>query len=126
MIGRQFGRGECAKMVQVGVQRASQGRAVEDQSDSGMTPAMDSPRVAFGLAKPAFQVQIVSRQFIDRAQKQPRQKAGHQSGQVLDERILLLGEALAELLKLMATVLLRALSRIKRIGHGLDLRHLRP
>jgi hypothetical protein len=91
-----------------------------------MTPAMDSPLVAFGLAKPSFQVQIVSRQFIDRAPKQPRQKAGHQSHQVLGERVLLLGEALAEFLKVTATVLWRALGRIERIGNGLDLLHLRP
>ena len=91
-----------------------------------MTPAMDSPLVAFGLAKPSFQVQIVSRQFIDWALKQPRQKAGHQSHQVLGERVWLLGEVLAKFLKLAATILLRALSRIKRIGNGLDLLHLRP
>jgi len=93
-------------MVQVGVQRASQSRAPMDQSDSGMTSAVDSPLVAFGLAKPSFQVQIVSRQFIDRAEKQPRQKAGRQFHQVLGERVLLLGEALAKFLKRTATVLL--------------------
>lgn len=93
-------------MVQVGVQCASQGRALVDQSHPCMTPAMDSPLVAFGLAKPSFQVQIVSRQFINRAQKQPRQKAGHQSRHVLGERVMSLGEGLLELLKLTATVLL--------------------
>ena len=91
-------------MVQVSVQRASQGRALVDQSDPRMMPAVDSPLVAFGLAKPPFQIQIVSRQFIDRTQKQPRQKAGHQPHQVLGERILLLGEALAKFLELTATV----------------------
>jgi len=55
-----------------------------------MTPSMDSPLVAFGLAEPAFQIQIVSWQFIDWAQKQPRQKAGHQFRHVLRERVLLL------------------------------------
>lgn len=93
-------------MVQVGVQRASQGRPLVDQSDPCMTPSMDSPLVAFGLAKPAFQVQIVARQFIDRTQKQPRQKAGHQSHQVLGERVRLLGVVLAKFLKPTATVLL--------------------
>ena len=91
-----------------------------------MTPAMDSPLVPFGLAKPAFQVQIVSRHVIDRAQKQPRHKAGHQFRQVLDEQAFLPGELLAEFLKRTAAVLLRALSRIQRIGHGLDLLHLQP
>ena len=113
-------------MVQVGVQRANQGRAPVDQFDPRMTPAMDSPRVAFGLAKPAFQVQIVAWQLIVRAHKQPHQKAGHQSGQVLSERVRLLRESLLELLKLTATVLLRAPSRIERVGHGLDLLHLGP
>jgi hypothetical protein len=91
-----------------------------------MTPAMDSPLVAFGLAKPSFQVQIVSRQFIDRAEKQARQKAGHQFEQILGERVCLLGEALAKFLKRTATVLLGALGRIERIGNGLDLLDLRP
>lgn len=97
-----------------------------DQSHSGMTSAMDSPLVTFGLAKPAFQIQIVSRQFIDRPQKQPSQKAGHQFRHVLGEHVLLLGEVLTEFLKLTATVLLGALIRIKRIGNGLDFLHLRP
>jgi len=108
------------------IQRGSQSRASVYQSDPGMTSAMDSPLVAFGLAKPSFQVQIVSRQFIDRSQKQPRQKAGHQFRHVLRERVLLLGKVLAEFFKLTATVLLRALSRIERIGNGLDLLHLGP
>ena len=55
-----------------------------------MSPSMDSPLVAFGLAEPAFQIQVVSWQFIDWAQKQPRQKADHQFRHVLRERVLLL------------------------------------
>jgi len=110
----------------MGVQRGSQGRAPVDQPDPRMPPAMDSPLVAFGLAKPPFQVQIVSRQLINRPQKQPRQKAGHQSRHVPDERVMLFGESSAEFLKLTATVLLRALKGIERIGNGLDLLHLRP
>ena len=113
-------------MVQVGVQRGSQGRASVDQSDPRMTPAMDSPLVAFGLAKPPFQVDIVSRQLIDRPHKQPPQKAGHQSRHVPREGIMLFGESSAEFLKLTATVLLRTLKGIECIGNGLDLRHLRP
>ena len=91
-----------------------------------MTPAMNSPLVAFRLAEPSFQIQIVSRQFIDRAQKQPRQKAGHQSRHVPHERLLLLGESSAEFLKLTASILLRAPSRIERIGNSLDFLHLGP
>jgi hypothetical protein len=113
-------------MVQVGIQRGSQSRALVDQPDPGMTPPMDSPFVAFGLAKPPFQVQIVSRQFIDRAQKQSWQKAGHQPRHVLDERVMLLGESSAEFLKFTAAILLRALTRIERIGNGLELLHLGP
>ena len=113
-------------MLQVGVQRASQGRPLVNQSRPGMMAPMDSPLVAFGLAKPPFQVQIVSRQFIDRAHKQTRQKAGHQSHQVLGERVWLVGEILTKFLKLTATVVLRAVSRIERIGNSLDVLHLRP
>jgi hypothetical protein len=126
VIGDEFGRGERAEMMQVGVQRANQRWASVDDSDTCVTPAVDAPRVAFGLAKPAFQVQIVAWQLIDWAQKQSRQKAGHQSGQVLSERVRLLGESLLELLERTATVLLRASIRIERVGHGLDRLHLRP
>lgn len=108
------------------VQHASQGRPLVDQAHSRMTPTVDSPRMAFGRPKPAFQIQIVSRQFFDRPQKQPRQKTGHQFHQMLGERALLLRELLAEFLKLAATVLLRALRRIERIRHGLEFLHLRP
>ena len=113
-------------MVQVSVQHASQGRPLANDSRPGMMPPMDSPLVAFGLAKPSFQVQIVSRQFIDRAQKQTRQKTCHQSHQVLGERVWLLGEVLAKFIKLTATVFLRAVSRIERIGNRLDFLHVRP
>jgi len=112
-------------MVQVGVQRGSQGRAPVDQPDPRMTPTVDSPLMAFGLAKPPFQVQIVSWQLIDRPQKQPRQKAGHQSRHVPGEGVMLLGESSAEFLKLAATILLRALKRIERVGNGLNLLYLR-
>lgn len=113
-------------MVQVGVQRASQRRPPVDQANPRMTPAMDPALVPLGLAKPSFQVQIVSWQLIDRAQEQSREKAGHQFGHVLGKRVLLLDEALAELLELTATVFWGARSRIERIGHGLDLLYLRP
>lgn len=125
-VRRQFSRAERAEMVQMSVQRASQGRPLVDQAHSRMTPTVDSPRMAFGRPKPAFQIQIVSRQFIDRPQKQPRQKTGHQFRQMLGERALLLRELLAEFFKLAATVLLRALRRIERIRHGLEFLHLRP
>ena len=95
MIGSQFGRSERAEMVQVSVQHASQGRPLANDSRPGMMPPMDSPLVAFGLAKPSFQVQIVSRQFIDRAQKQTRQKTCHQSHQVLGDHHLFIGRVLA-------------------------------
>lgn len=110
----------------MGVQRASQGRPLVDQSHSRMTPTVDSPLVTFGQSKPALQIQIVSRQLIDRPQKQARQKAGHQFHQMLGERPLLLREFLAEILKPATTVVLGALSRIERIGHGLEFLHLRP
>lgn len=126
MVGCQFNRAERAEMVQMSVERASQGRPLVDQAHSRMTPTVDSPRVTFGQPKPALQIQIVSRQFIDRPQKQPRQKAGHQFHQMLGERSLLLREFLAEILKLATTVLLGALSRVERVGHGLEFLHLRP
>ena len=125
MVWDEFLCGEGAEVVQVGVQRRSQGRALEDQPDSRMTPTVDSPLMAFGLAEPPFQVQIVPRQFIHRAQKQPRQKSDHQPRHVLRQRIALAGEASLEFLKLAAAVLLRASGRIERVGHGLDLLYLR-
>jgi len=89
-------------------------------------PTVDSPLVAFGLAKPSFQFEIVSRQFIDRSQEQPGQKTRHQARQVPNERVRLPREVLAEFLKGAATVLLGSLGRIERVGNGLELLHLRP
>lgn len=91
-----------------------------------MTPAVDPSLMTFGLAKPPLQVQVVSRQLIERADKQSRQEAGHQFAHVLGERVLLARELSAEFLKRTPPVLLRALCRIERIGNGLDLLHLRP
>jgi hypothetical protein len=91
-----------------------------------MMSPMDSPLMTFGLAKPSLQVQIVSRQLIERADKQSRQEAGHQGRHVLGERVLLPRELSAEFLKRTSTVLLRAVGRIERIGNGLDLLHPRP
>jgi len=124
-IGNQLGRGEWAEMVLVRVQRGSQGRASMDQPDARMTSAVNPPLVAFGLAKPPFQVQVVARQFLDRTHKQSREKAGHQAGQVLGERILLLGESAAEFLKHIATLFGQALGGIECVGNGLELFHLR-
>ncbi len=89
-----------------------------------MTPAMNSPLMTLGSAKPPLQVQVASRQFIERADKQSRQEAGHRGRHVLGERRPLPRELSAEFLKRTATVLLRTLSRVEHVGNGLDLLHL--
>ncbi len=110
----------------MGIQRGGEGRASVDQPDPCMMSPMDSPLMPFRLTKPPLQVQVVSRQFIERANKQSRREAGHQGRHVQGERIFLPRELSAEVVKRMSTVVLRAVGRIERIGNGLDLLHLRP
>lgn len=112
-------------MVQVGIQGGGECWASIDQPDPCMTSPVNSSLMAFGLTEPPLQFQIVVRQFLERAEEQSRQKAGHQGCQVPGERVLLTREPSAEFLELTATVLLRALRRIERIGNGLEFLHLR-
>ena len=48
MIRSQFVPSEWAEMVYVGIERAGQRGALVNQPNAGVTPAMDSPLVAFG------------------------------------------------------------------------------
>ncbi len=48
-------------MVQMHIQGVHQGRTFLDNSDAGMFVSMDAAFVPLGLAKPAFQVEIVAR-----------------------------------------------------------------
>lgn len=113
-------------MVQMSIQRRGQRRPCTDQPHSGVTPTMNPSLVAFGLTKPPLKVEIISRQFIERPDKQSREKAEHQFGHVLCERVLLPREPPAQFLKLAATVLLRTVIRVERASNGPHLLHLWP
>lgn len=112
-------------MVQVGVQRRSQGRAVMDQPGPRMTPAMDSPGMAFGLAKPPFEIQVVLGRIVLIPHKQPGKKAAHEPRHVPGKWVFLSGESSLEFPKFATTILLRAFGRIEGVSNGLDLFHLR-
>jgi hypothetical protein len=86
-----------------------------------MTATMNPPLVTLRLAEPPFQVQVVVRQSVDRANEQPGHEADHQLHEVLRERSLLLGELLLELFKLATSLIQRTLGRLKRVGNRLDL-----
>jgi hypothetical protein len=113
-------------MVNVGVEGEGQRRAFVDEPYSSMTSAMDPSLMAFGLAEPPFQVEVVLGQIGDGTHKQPCQKASHELRHVLADRIRLLGESPLEFLKLAATVFERAGRWIERVGNRLDLLDLRP
>ena len=80
---------EGAWVLQMGVQSQNEGGAFLHEANTRMLSAVDAPRVSFGLAEPAFQVQIVLRQIKDLAAgKQARLETGHHPGHLGVDRIL--------------------------------------
>lgn len=71
--------------------------AFEDDADPGMPMAVDSPLVSFGVAKPAFQIEVVWRQ-VGRISpcKESGLKAGEDFGHLLGHAV---GAGLQLLLK---------------------------
>jgi hypothetical protein len=97
-----------------------------DEPDACVRPAVNTPFMAFGLAEPPFQIQVVARQFVRRAQEEARPKAVHQPGQVAGERVSLLGEPSPEFLERAAAFLLGTVVGGQRVRDGLEFLHPRP
>jgi hypothetical protein len=113
-------------MVEMSVKRRRKGRSLLHEPYPGMASAVDSSLVAFGLAEPPFQVQVVLGHVGERTDKQPSHEAGHQFGHVLAERTRQFGESPSEFLKLAATLFGGTLGRVERVSDGLDLLDLTP
>src|SRR5262245_29800950 len=76
--------------------------------------AMNATLVPFGLSKPAFQLEVVSRQVcLFAAHKQPGSKAGHDTTHMLPDGIMARLELLLQDLKLCLTLRTRATVWVK-------------
>ena len=60
-VGKQFARCQGIRIVEVHIQGMHQGRTFLHNPDAGMFVSMNAAFVPLGLAKPAFQVEIVAR-----------------------------------------------------------------
>jgi hypothetical protein len=58
-VGEKFSGGEWFRVPPVNIQGVNERRAFQDDPHAGMPVAVDSPFVRLGVAKPAFQVEIV-------------------------------------------------------------------
>jgi hypothetical protein len=87
-------------MALVRVERQDQRWAFQNDSHPRMTMAMDATLVAFGLSKPAFQIQIVEGKVrIVSCDKQPRRETAHDLGHVPTDRIVLVGQGCLQCLE---------------------------
>ena len=120
-VGDQIVCDEWLGMVHVGIEREDQSRALLDKPNAGMAAAVNPPFMAFRLAEPAFQIQIVFGQVRDGAYEQPGHEADHQLHEVLRDRLPLPGESPLKLAKLAAPLLQRPLGGVERVGNRLNL-----
>jgi hypothetical protein len=61
-IGVQFRLGEEVRVLEVGVERQEEGRALMDEAHARMAVPMDAPLMALGRAEESFEVQIIPRE----------------------------------------------------------------
>jgi len=89
----------------VRVEGQQQRGAFLDESYSGVPVAVHAAFVPFGLAEPAFQVEVVLGQVcLLTSNKQPGCKAGHHLAHVVPDRIVARVELLLQALKLRLTL----------------------
>jgi hypothetical protein len=105
-------------MLHVGIEGQQQCRAFVDEADPCVSVAVHPAFVAWGLSKPALQVQVVPRQVrILASATQARSKARHHLAQVVPDRV---GTVLAlRLQRLQLRLSLRTRATV-RIESGLD------
>jgi len=97
---------------QVRVEGQQQRGAFLDNADPSVPVAMNAALVPFGLAEPAFQVEVVLGQVcVLTSNKQPRRKAGHDLAHMLSDRIVARLELLLQDLKLRLALGTRATIR---------------
>ena len=103
------------------VQCEDQCRPVLDDSHSRVAMTVNSSLMAFGQAEPSFKIEIVL-DFLElaRADKKAGQKADHQHGHVLANRILIPLESIDQLLELLLAILATLPSRFEGRGYLRD------
>ena len=106
----------------MGIEGHQQCGAFLDDANSSMAAAVNAAFVAFGLAKPALEVQVVLWEVrVVPSHKQTCLKTRHHAAYVLPRRIITALELLPQGLKLRVTLVARAPVGIKR---GLDGPHV--
>ena len=121
--------GTCKRLrvCQVCVEGQEQRGTFLDDADSGVSVAVNTALVPFGLSKPAFQVEVVLWQVcLFPANKQPRSKAGHDMAKVLPSQIIALLELLLQDLKRCLTLGTRSLVRCECCLDRPDILHMGP
>ena len=102
----------------MGIEGHQQCGAFLDEANPSMAAAVNAALVAFGLAKPALEVQVVLWEIrVVPSHKQPWLKTRHHAAYVLPRWIITALELLPQGLKLRVTLVARAPVGIKR---GLD------
>lgn len=88
LVGQEVGLAEWLRVSRVGVQGQQQRRPFLDNTDARMFMSMNASLMAFGLPKPAFEIEIVLRQVRRiAADEQAWLEAGHDLGKVLFDGI---------------------------------------
>jgi hypothetical protein len=106
----------------MGIEGQQQCGAFLDEANPSMAAAVNAALVAFGLAKPALEVQVVLWEVcVVPSHKQTWLKTRHHAAYVLPRRIITALELLPQGLKLRVTLVARAPVGIKR---GLDGPHV--
>ena len=122
-IGPYLLRSERPRVLQVGIEGQQQRGPFLDQTDPGVLVTVDAALVPFGLFEPAFQVEVVLRQFrVFAPHKQAGGKAGHDVAHVLPHRVLTALQLLPQGVKALLPLITRA---TRRSEDGVDRPHVR-
>jgi len=114
-IGQQLRDGERLGVGHVRVKGQQQRGAFLDEADAGVTVAMNTALVAFGLSKPPFEVEVVLWQVLGLfPDEQPRGKTRHHAAHVVLHRVSALPKLRLQVLELRVPLSHCARSRFER------------
>jgi len=99
-VGPEVGDGEGSWMIEVSIQGQGESRTFQDDPNASVATAMNTPLVALGTAKEAFEVEVVAREVRDVfAHEEPGSEGLHGLGHGLAPRMDRAAESLLELLE---------------------------
>src|SRR5271157_3054841 len=120
-IRQQFLGGKWPGMSNVCVQCENERRPVLDDPNPLVATTVNPPLVSFGQAKPSLEIEIVLDLLeLSRADEKPGQKADHQPGHVLANRIPSPLESIDQLFELLLAIRLTLPSGFERRGYLVD------